>query len=375
MSAPKPNAEPRPDVAPLRRMSEETPTQFFNDSCASAELTYSIERGATGATSNPVIALNVLKSEGHIWLPRAQQLFVEQPTRNENELAWQLYREMCQIGAAMLLPVFAAHGQTTGRLSAQTNPTLHNQSDAMLTQATELTALAPNMQVKVPATSAGIAMVEAATFAGVSLNVTVSFSVPQVLAIAEAIERGLMRREAARLDISHMVPVATIMVGRLDDWMKVLSKRDGIALDPAVADWAGIACAKRAYHILNDRGYRTRLLIAAYRHLGHWTEFVGGNVVLTMPYEWQQKANQSGIDLTSRMDLDVDPEVVAELQAKVPDFIRAYEPMGLSVAEFNTFGPVVRTLRSFIGAWQDFVGIVRDVMLPDPDFTPKRVTP
>ena len=46
------------------------------------------------------------------------------------------------------------------------------------------------------------------------------------------------------------------------------------------------------------------------------------------------------------------------------------EPDGMSVAEFDTFGPVVRTLRSFIAAWYEFVGVIRDVMLPDPDVRP-----
>lgn len=99
----------------------------------------------------------------------------------------------------------------------------------MLAQSIELAELGLNMQVKMPCTSAGVAMIEEATFQGVNLNVTVSFSVPQVLAIGEAIERGLVRRDAAGMDTSHMAPVATMMVGRLDDWLKIVAKRDASA--------------------------------------------------------------------------------------------------------------------------------------------------
>jgi len=49
--------------SPLLRMTQETPTQYWNDSCAVDELTYAIERGATGATSNPSIVLEVFKEE------------------------------------------------------------------------------------------------------------------------------------------------------------------------------------------------------------------------------------------------------------------------------------------------------------------------
>ena len=47
--------------SPLLRMTQETPTQYWNDSCAVDELTYAVERGATGATSNPSIVLDVMK--------------------------------------------------------------------------------------------------------------------------------------------------------------------------------------------------------------------------------------------------------------------------------------------------------------------------
>jgi transaldolase len=362
-----PQPEPPAALSPMKVMTETSPTRFFNDSCASSELLYAIERGATGATSNPVICLSVLKAESDRWLPRAAEIVSARPFANERDIAWQLYTEMGAAGASLLVPTFEATNRTWGRLSAQTDPTLHNNSDAMLTQSLELANLGPNMQVKMPATAAGIAMVEEATFQGVTLNVTVSFCVPQVLAIADAIERGLVRRDAAGLDTSHMSPAATMMVGRLDDWMKLLAKRDEIAIDSSVMDWAGIACAKRARGLFAERGYRTKLLVAAYRHLGHWTELVGGDIVMTMPWEWQVKANKSGHDPVSRIDIPVDESIVAELTAKIPDFTRAYEPNGMSIAEFDTFGPVVRTLRSFIGAWYDFVGVVRDVMLPDPD--------
>ena len=57
-----------------------------------------------------------------------------------------------------------------------------------------------------------------------------------------------------------------------------------LAIDPDALDWAGIAAFKRADGIYRERGYRTRLLAAAYRHRLHWTELVGGDVILTMPH-------------------------------------------------------------------------------------------
>ncbi|HEU5088022.1 MAG TPA: transaldolase family protein [Roseiflexaceae bacterium] len=352
---------------PLHEMTLTTPTMYWNDSCSVEELSYAIERGANGATSNPVIVLNVLKKEMHLWRDRILEVIDSNPTWTETEVSWQVYKELALNGARLLMPVFERQGKKWGRLSIQTDPALYRNRDALLEQTTYFGGLAPNMQVKMPATSAGIAMIEEATYRGVNLNVTVSFSVPQVLAAGDAIERGLKRRDTEGLDTALMSPVVTMMVGRNDDWMKVVAKRDGIDIDPEYLEWSGVACFKNAYRIYGERGYRAKLLAAAYRNFLHWTEFVGGDVVLTMPWEWQVKYNQSDVRPVPRMHIPVDQKIVDTLYERIPDFRRSYEPDGMTVEEFDSYGPTVRTLRSFIEGWHTFVGVIRDLMLPNPD--------
>ena len=157
------------------------------------------------------------------------------------------------------------------------------------------------------------------------------------------------------------------MIGRLDDWVKVLVERDDIALEPSAASWAGVAVFKRAYRLYRERGYRTRLLAAAYRHRLHWTELVGADVVLTMPWAWQVRFNKSGIDPVERIDVPVDPAIIDELLTRVPDFARAYDPEGLTPAEFASFGATARTLRGFVASYHDLQAVVRDIVLPNPD--------
>jgi transaldolase len=157
------------------------------------------------------------------------------------------------------------------------------------------------------------------------------------------------------------------MIGRTDDWMKVVAKRDGIDIDPAYLDWAGIACLKRAYSIFQQRGYHARLLGAAYRHLGHWSELIGADIVLTIPYEWQLKINASDIEVRPRISDAVEPKIIQEMLDKIPDFRRAYEPDGMTVEEFDHYGATVRTLRGFISSYHELQGVVRDFMLPNPD--------
>jgi transaldolase len=356
--------------SPLLRTTQGSPTDYWNDSCAVDELTYAIERGATGATSNPSIVLEVMKKERAHWVPRVRELAAAHPAWTEIELTWAIVEEMAVRGAAILAPVFEREGGRKGRLSLQTNPANYPDADRMVEQAVRFAGLAPNIQVKFPATAAGISAIEEATFRGVNINATVSFSVPQAVAAAEAVERGLARRDAAGRDVASMAPVITIMVGRLDDWMKVLVERDDIALHPDAPNWAGIAVFKRAYRIFRERGYRARLLAAAYRHRLHWTELVGGDVILTLPYAWQVRFNASGITPLPRIDEPVDEAILADLLARIPDFRRAYEPDGMRPPEFASFGPSARTLRGFIKSYHDLTGAIRDIVLPDPDLRP-----
>jgi len=352
---------------PLHEMSLTTPTRFWNDSCSVEELEYAIQRGAVGATSNPVIVLTVLKKEMHLWLDTIRQVIRDHPTWSEIDVSWKIYESLAVNGARLLLPVHAREGNRLGRLSIQTDPALYRNSEAILKQAEHFQSLAPNMQVKIPATSAGIAMVEEATYRGVNLNATVSFTVPQAIAAGDAMERGLKRREAEGKDISTMSPVVTIMVGRTDDWMKVLAKRGNLDIPAEYLEWAGVACFKKAYSVYKHRGYRARLLSAAYRNFYHWTEFIGGDVSLTLPHEWQLKYNQSDVKVKPAMQEPVREEIVGTLYDKIPDFRKAYDEDGMTVEEFDTYGATVRTLRSFIAGWHDFVALIRDFMLPNPD--------
>ena len=156
------------------------------------------------------------------------------------------------------------------------------------------------------------------------------------------------------------------MVGRLDDWVKVLVERDGIALHPDAANWAGIAVFKRAYGIYQERGYRTRLLAAAYRHRLHWTELVGGDVVLTMPHAWQVRFNASGIDPEPRIDVPVDAGDRRRPAAPLPDFARATSPTASrSTSSRRTArppGPCAGSSRRTTTSRD-----VRDIVLPNPD--------
>jgi transaldolase len=353
--------------SPLHEMTQTTPTCLWNDSAALEELKYSISHGAVGATCNPVIVLDVLKQEMPFWKDRILELIREMPHATEDQIAWALVEAISATRAALLKHIFDAQKGRNGRLSIQTDPHFYRNPKALVEQAVRFSNLAPNMIVKIPVTAAGIPAIEEATSRGVNINATVCFTLPQCIAVAEAIERGLARREKEGKDISTMGPVCTIMVGRLDDWLKAVMEKRNIVTDPGYLEWAGVAVFKKTYRIFRERGYRVRLLAAAFRNHMHWSELIGGDIVISPPCKWQMRFNESDVTVANRIDTPVDPKITSELLKKFPDFERASTEGGIAIQDFDTFGPTARTLRQFIEACHELDAQIRDFMLPNPD--------
>lgn len=351
----------------LHEMTQTTPTRLWNDSATLSELTYAIEHGAVGATCNPVIVLEALKKEAHLWDARIRSLAVEMPAATEDEIGWRLVEEISATRAKLLEAAFKQYKGRDGRLSIQTDPHFYRDAAALEAQALRFNRLAPNMIVKIPVTQAGIVAMEEVTYAGVSINATACFTLPQCVAVAEAVERGLARREKEGKEIATMGPVCTIMVGRLDDWLKLTAEKKNIVTDPGYLEWAGVAVFKKTYRLYRERKYRLRLLSAAFRNHMHWSELIGGDVVISPPHKWQVRFNGSKVSVLSRIDKPVDPEIVRDLLEKFDDFARAYNEGGLQVSEFDHYGPTARTIRQFLEASHELASRVRDIVLPNPD--------
>lgn len=354
-------------VLPLRYAAENSPTALWNDSADPRELKASIGFGAVGATCNPVIALTAIQNDLDTWRPRLEQLAAEYPSEGESRLGWRVVKELSVSAAALLEPAFEASGGRNGRLSIQTDPRLHRDAEALVAQAVEFSQLAENIIVKIPATATGIRAIEEAVYRGVSVNATVSFTVAQAVAVAEAIERGLDRRAAEGLENHEFGNVVTIMGGRLDDWLKDVAARERLLIEPGYLDWAGVAALKKAYRIFTERGFRSRILSAAFRTHLHWSELIGGDLVISPPFDWQVRINENRIPVDlHRIDEPVDERIIETLRARIPDFSRAYDVDGMTPEEFESFGAARKTLRQFLDADARLDALVRDVLVPAP---------
>jgi transaldolase len=347
------------------RMSQMTAlgADWWNDSGVPAELAEAVALGAVGGTSNPVIVSQAVKAQPALCNPIIDRLIAENPSATEDEIAWKLIHTLAIDAASRLKPVFDATRGVKGYLSVQVNPKYYPSKDLMVAQATQLASLAPNIAIKAPATEVGIAAIEEMTARGIRVNATVSFTVPQALAVSAALERGLKRARAAGRDADAIHPYITLMIGRVDDQLKRVAEKEKIAATPGAVDWAGIAVFKQAHRLFKQRGLPGTLLAAAYRHEAHWSQIIGPEVLQTVPYSWWTKYNVSPTQPTLTLDQPVDGAILAELRAKFPDFIRAHDEDGMKPAEFLGYGATQHTLFQFLGGYDDLIVSVRGRML------------
>ena len=346
----------------LQQIVKETPTGYWNDSCHIDELDYAIERGATGATTNPVIATSVLGQD----LKRYEQFIKDSVSSNksatEDDIAWLTIEYMAILGAKKLEPIFDTK-KGTGRLSIQTNTKYFRNTEKLIEQAIYFNSLAKNMQIKMPTTKAAIPAFEEATYQGISVNATVSFSVSQYIAVAEAIERGLARRKKEGKSNDEINPIVTIMQGRIDDWLKIAIPRNNTIIDPQAHEMAGVLIIRHAYEIFKKRGYKAKILGAAYRNLYHVSELIGGDILHTIPHKWQVYYNSSNIKVQDTMSKPL-PSHLLESLLQFDEFKKAYNEDGLKVEEFDTYGATLKTLLQFSEGYDELIRIIRPFLIP-----------
>jgi transaldolase len=332
------------ELSYLQWLGQATPTAWWHDSADPIELDFGLAHGAVGVTTNPFLSNLTLRSHPAQW---AAKLQTSLDGAAPEERAQQWMGLVVRDAAARLLPTFERTAGKQGYVCAQVNPVQAGNREAMLTMARRFHAWAPNIAVKLPVTAAGLDVLEECAAQGITCTLTVSFCVPQVIAIAERYRRGLAR--ARQAGIAEGRCFAVIMIGRLDDYLRDVAADSRAAVSEADIRWAGLAVTKRAYAIYQERGYEATLLVAALRGAYHLLELVGGDLIMSVHPSWQGPLLEPGIPREARIAAPVPADAIGRLRG-LPDFVRAYEPDGMAPEEFISWGLTQRTLTQFIEA-------------------------
>jgi transaldolase len=324
---------------------------------------YNIEEPAKsifrGCTTNPLLSWQVVKSDPVFWSEWVDDLIQDHPDLSVKELVWLTYKEVVQRGARMYMPIFEATKGRFGWISGQLDPRLFTETERMVRDAEELSALSPNVMIKVPASMQGIEVVRILTSKGISTNTTVCFTLPQIMASAHAAMEGIKIAEGKGIKLNKWRAVITMMIGRLTEHevLDVQAERQNIKMTWQDKHWFGIAVFRRAYRLLTEGGYASKMLACSMRpgplvagKMRFWDvqKLAGGDIVYTCPPYVLEPLFEIGDDLEFEPEIRKSvPRNVMEKMLKIPFCIQAYDPNGLSLEQFNSHPSTISTVEAF----------------------------
>ena len=285
------------------------------------------------------------------------------------------YKEIVRRGAEKYLPIFEASNGRFGWISGQLDPRLFTETDQMIEAADELRAIGPNVMIKVPASMQGIEVLKVLTSKGISTNTTTCFTLPQIMASADAAMEGIKIAEKNKVDMSKWRAVITMMIGRLteNEALDLQADRKNIKLSWQEKHWFGIAVFRRAYRMLTEGGYASKLLSCSMRagplvagKMRYWDiqKVAGGDIVYTCPPYVLEPLFELGDDIDFRPEIEEDvPQHILDKMLTLPYCIQAYDPNGLSLEQFNIHPATVSTVQTFTKGFASLEAFVGERMV------------
>ena len=326
-----------------------------------------VERGVVGVTTNPTIFASALAS-GDAYDAQLRTLAAEGASVEDAVLALTTddVRDACDV----LRPVYDATGGVDGRVSIEVAPRLARDTAATTASAQTLWSRVdrPNMYVKIPATVEGLPAITAALAQGISVNVTLIFSLQRYRAVLDAFVDGLEQAHAAGIDLAPIGSVASFFVSRVD--AAIDPRLDEIGTDEAAAlrGTAAIANARLAWGVYQDvvASERWQALAAAgarpqrplwastgvkdpaYPDTRYVDELVVAGTVNTMPEKTLEAVADHGA---------VRGDTVSGTQDASAELLDRIEALGISVDDV-TEQLETEGLTKFKASWAELLGTV-----------------
>ncbi len=323
-----------------------------------------------GVTTNPPLSLNVIKTREPYVVQIVDNLIEKNPCLEKETLFWLTYKEIVRRGAEMFLGVFQRSQYRYGYLSGQVDPRNLTNKEKMISQALELASLSPNVMIKVPGSREGYEVIKFLTSKGISTNNTLTFVLPQLMACANAVKEGLTIARKNGVDLSRWRSVITHMSARYGDLGDLKKEAESLGVDLSEADvrWAELAIFKKAYRLVKEGNYPSKMLICSMRispvmngekHCWHLEKLAGGDIVFTCPPSFIEGVFEflERTEFRAQIDEEV-PHAVLNRLLRIPYFENAYHEDGLKPDEFNTHPALIATATEFSRATEamaDFV--------------------
>jgi transaldolase len=314
-----------------------------------------LEHGALGCTNNPSYTQKMLDHPEYSDYAFGILDEVLREYDDDRKAAIEFQARMVKPVADKFMPLFKSSGGKHGFVSIQGDPLADDSSEDIIKQALDNRKVSPNICCKIPVTEPGLDAIEQLVPLNTPMNSTEIFAVSQLVALAETYENTA--RAAGIFPMMYMSHIT----GIYDDFLQNYVAENDIQISPDVLHQAGLAVARKVYNIMTERAYKCVFVGGGARGLHHFTEMVGGRVCITI--NWigtADKLIETNPPVVYRIFNPVQQKVIDELMEKLPDFKKGYLEDGLTVDEFEDFGPVQLFKSAFTKSWARVLEIIKE---------------
>ncbi len=343
------------DNSYFHRVTSQSPTMFWINNPTRAQADMAIAAGALGCTNNPSYTQKMLVHPEEAEYAKQILADVLQEYDDDRQAAIEFQARICQPIAEKFMPLWEASGGVHGWVSIQGDPLADDNAQDIVDQALANRKVSPNICCKIPLTEPGLEAIEQLIPLNVPINSTEIFGVSQMVALAETYEK--VARASGQFPMMYMSHIA----GIYDDYLRNYVKENDVQISADVLHQAGLAVARKVYRLMTERAYKCTFIGGGARGLHHFTEMVGGRVVVTI--NWVGTADkllEQNPPVVYRLFNPVPDKVIDELMEKLPAFRRGYLEDGLSIEEFEEFGPVQLFKSAFTKSWGMVLDIIKE---------------
>jgi transaldolase len=324
-------------------LTAETPTRVWVNNPTVKEIGLALEQGAVGSTTNPAYGGTLLKRAPDEILPIIADCV--RATDDDLRAADLVQQRLVARIAERFRPLHDASGGRLGFVSIQGAPEADTDADHIEQEARDGHAIGPNVAPKMPATAPGLAAFERLVADGYPMIVTEVFSLAQ---FADTAERYLRVTERTGVRPPFFMSPITGIFG---DHLKAVAARDGLDIPAADMELAGVALSRACYRLAEERDYPVTLLCGGARIPLDLTGLVGGDLHATINWNTFAEVMASPEPFAEGLEQPIDAVALARLEATFEDYRRAMVLDGLTLEDFESFGPVQHFRDNFIAGW------------------------
>lgn len=331
----------------LQRVHAETKTRFWVNNPTLAECDEAIAQGAYACTTNPAYCSKLFQADpAYINKVIAAVLKKE---RTESNVAEKVYHTIAKDLMDRFLPVYMQSGGKEGFVTIQGDPRREEDHAYILETSLQAKTLGPNYMAKIPVTEHGLKVIAAMVEHNIPICATEVFSLSQAVTAYKVYQESVKK-------YGNKPPIfITHITGIMDQYFKELVAKESIKISREALEMAGTVIGLCEYRMFREKGYNTTMLGGGARGLHHFTNFVGGDMHVTINWSTALELNASLSTVEPMIDQQVPDSIIDELLENLPNFKRAYEIDGMEIEEFADYGPVMLFRTQFMNGYSRLI--------------------